>query len=87
VASSVRLVTLVTDKDSLFRHLNDLQSASDVNLGFRIVCLEVRDDPEFDRTRSILAGFGVELPESPLDGPSQGRNENRIQAWLGAGIA
>jgi acetolactate synthase-1/2/3 large subunit len=54
-------VTLVTDKDSLYRHLQELQTAAGLGLDINLVCVDPGKGQALKRTESILQGLGCEI--------------------------
>lgn len=51
-------VTLICDRNSLFRNLHALRTAINFNINLRILCLEFAE-AELALTESVLRGFGI----------------------------
>jgi acetolactate synthase-1/2/3 large subunit len=75
-------VTLLTDKDSLCRHLQELQTATGLGLDLDLVCVDPGEGQALTRTEAILEGLGCEISHLG-NGQSLARSTSgRPRAWL-----
>ena len=76
-------VTLIVDKDSLFRHLQELQTAVGLGIGISIICADPGEGQALTRSAAILQGLGCEIGRLPAgEIPQRAESRRRLQAWL-----
>ena len=75
-------VTLLTDKDSLCRHLQELQTATGLGLDLDLVCVDPGEDQALTRTEAILEGLGCEISHLGNGQSLASSTSGRPHAWL-----
>ena len=82
IGMPARKLTLIADKDSLFRQIQELQTAVGLGLGITIICVDPGEGKSLARLEAVLDGLGcgtalLQLGESPTQSSS-----NTPFAWL-----
>lgn len=82
IAAPERRVIVIADRDSLLRHVRELQTASARKLALELVCVDPGNGTALTRTEAILGGLGAETAriargQAPSPAPS-----DRPRAWL-----
>jgi len=75
-------VTLMTDKDSLCRRLQELQTACGLGMNLTIVCIDPGTQNALARTEAILDGLGCEISHLKVGESPQHAKSGRPMACL-----
>jgi acetolactate synthase I/II/III large subunit len=82
LAKPENIITLITDRDSLFRHLQEMQTAAGLALDINIVIVDPGEDKYYKRTEAVLRGLGCEVNVlKPCESISPKEN-GRPSSWL-----
>jgi len=75
-------VMLVTDKDSLYRHLQELQTAAGLGLDINLVCVDPGEGQKLKRTEAVLEGLGCKIMHLEMGQRLEREKCGRPCAWL-----
>ncbi len=75
-------VSLITDKDSLFRHVQELQTAAGEGAGITIICIDRWEASSLERTRAVLEGLGCETARRDANRPPLIEHSPKPRAFL-----
>lgn len=75
-------VTLIADKDSLFRHIQELQTAVGLGIDISIICVDPGEGKALERSESILEGIGCKIGRLKAGESPQQTESGRPSAWM-----
>ncbi len=82
LASPGYRTTLVTDRDALLRHLQELQTAVGLGLNMRVIVVGPGEGAAHDRLEAVLRGLGCSVNSlTPGEAPGDGE-KSRPSFWL-----